>query len=282
MYKRQAYIIGIIVFFLYVLFPTDAVKDYVIYKIRQVNPGINVTIDRASPVLPPGIKLHAIGIAHGSRALIDIDSVKITPGLLSFFSSRKTARYKGHVNVGTIDVRAETDSNSDGHAEKIEGTLSGIPVQKIPAQKGLTAHKISGSLGGDFIIAGTGPNRSMTGTLTLSNCRIDFDQPLIGQTSLGFRKIDADLILKKGRLVIKKCRARGNQLDADISGSIALNRSGQGNALNLKGSVTPHHGLLAKLENSIPADLLQQTKAGKAAIRFNIRGTAKAPEFSLN
>lgn len=277
-----AYIIGITVFFLYYLFPSEAVKDYVAYKLSQANPGISVTIDHVSPVLPPGIKLHDVGITHGNKALIDLDSVEITPGLLSFFSSTKTARFKGRVNAGTVQGGAEVDSRSDQRTEKIEGTISGVQVQGIPALQRLSAHKISGNLGGDFMIVGPGPNRSITGKLTLSDCRIDFDQPVIGLSSLGFKNIDADLVLNKGTLVIKKCRARGNQLDADISGTIALNRGGHQNALNLNGSITPHHALLAEIENSIPADFLRQKKAGKTGISFMIGGTVEVPNFRLN
>lgn len=277
-----AYIIGITVFFLYYLFPSEAVKDYVAYKMSRANPAISVTIDHVSPVLPPGIKLHDVGIAHGNKALIDLDSVKITPGLLSFFSSTKTARFRGRVNAGTVQGWAEVDSRGDQHTEKTEGTISGVQVQGIPALQRLSAHKISGNLGGDFMIVGTGPNRSITGKLTLSDCRIDFDQPVIGLSSLGFSNIDADLVLHKGTLVIKKCSARGNQLDADISGTIALNRGGHQNALNLNGSITPHHALLAKIENSIPADFLRQKKAGKTAISFMIGGTVEVPNFRLN
>jgi len=280
--QYTAYIIGITVFFLYWLFPSDAIRDFVVYKMTQVNPGISVTIDRVSPVLPPGIKLHSVGIAHGNRALVDLDSVKITPGLLSFFSNKKTARFKGRLNDGTVNGWAEIDSRNDQRAEKIEGTLSGIQVQTIPALKHLTAYKISGNLSGEFMIGGTGSNRSMTGKLTLSDCRIDFDQPLIGQSSLGFKNINADLVLNQGALVIKKFSAQGNQLNADILGTISLNRGGSQNALNLNGSVTPHHGFLAKFENSIPASLLRQTKAGQPTISFKIGGTVEAPDFKLN
>ena len=253
-----------------------------VYKITRGNPGVSVTIDRVSPVLPPGIKLHDVGIAHGNRALVDLDSLKITPGLLSFFSNTKTARFKGRVNGGTVNGWAEVDSSKNQPAEKIEGTISGIQVQGVPALKHLSAYKISGNLGGDFTIGSAGPRRSMTGKLTLSDCRIDFDQPIIGQSSLSFKNINAELVLNKGTLVIKKFSARGNQLNADISGTIALNRSGRGNALNLNGSVTPHHGFLAKIGNSIPADLLQQKKAGKTTISFIIGGTVEVPEFRLN
>jgi type II secretion system protein N len=278
----SAYIFGITVFFLYTLFPSDAVRDYVIYEITRGNPDVRVTIDRVSPVLPPGIKLHEVGIAHRNRAIVDLDNVKITPGLLSLFSSTKTARFHGRVHGGTVNGWARVDSRENQQAEKIEGTLSGVQVQGIPALKHLGAYKISGNLGGDFTIDGTGPHRAMTGNLILADCRIDFDQPLIGQSSLKFNSINADLILNKGRLVIKKFSARGKQLNADISGTIALNRGGRGNALNLKGSVTPHHGFLAEIGNNIPAGLLQQKKAGEATVPFIIEGTLEAPEFKLN
>ena len=122
----------------------------------------------------------------------------------------------------------------------------------------------------------------MSGKLTLVDCRIDFDQPIIGQSSLGFKSINADLFLNKGTLAIQKFSARGNQLNAEIFGTIALNGSSRGNALDLNGSVTPHHGFLAKIGNSIPADLFQQTKAGETTISFKIGGTLEAPDFKLN
>ena len=277
-----AYIIGITVLFLYYLFPSDAIKGYVAYRLNQVNPEIDISIDHISPVIPPGIKLHDVGISLGNRALFDLESIKIAPGLLSFFSSKKTARFKGRVNAGSIQGWVEIDDRNDQHTEKIEGRISDVRVQGIPALKQLTPHNISGNLGGDFLITRTGTNGSMTGQLTLSECRIVFDQPVIGQPSLGFKNVAADLVLKRGNLVIKKCSARGNDLDADISGTIALKRNNRQNALNLKGSVTPHHGFLAKIENSIPADLLRQKTAGGKAVSFKIGGTVETPDFKLN
>lgn len=277
-----AYFVGITVFFLYFLFPSEAVKDYVAYRLDRVSPGFDISFEDVSPVIPPGIKLHDVGISRDNRALIDLDSVKITPGLLSLLSDRKTARFKGLVHAGTVEGVVEINKGSDQHTEKIEGTISGVRVQAIPALKNLTPHKISGNLGGNFMITRTGPGGSMNGQLTLSECRIVFDQPVIGQPSLAFKNVAADLVLERGRLVIKKCSARGNDFNADITGTIDLNSTGRRNALSLNGSVTPHHAFLAKIENSIPANLLRQKSAGNQAISFRIGGTVETPEFSLN
>jgi hypothetical protein len=99
---------------------------------------------------------------------------------------------------------------------------------------------------------------------------------------LEFRDIDADLMLKNDTLTIKQTNARGNQLDADLTGTIALTGQTGKNALNLTVSVTPHHLLLAKIEKTLPMDVLRKKKAGKAAISFKIDGTLDEPGFSLN
>ena len=277
-----AYFVGITVFFLYYLFPSEAVKDYVAHRLDLASPDVDISIKDISPVIPPGIKLHDVGISRDNLALIDLESVKITPGLLSLFSDRKTARFSGRVHEGTVQGKVEIDNRNDQQIEKIEGTISGIQVQEIPALRYLTPHEISGNLGGDFSIARTGPGESMNSQLTLSECRIIFDQPVIGQSSLTFKTVAADLFMESDQLVIEKCSARGSDLDADITGTIAMDSSGRRNALNLNGAVTPHHAFLAKIENSIPAEFLRQIKAGGQAISFKIEGPMENPEFSLN
>ncbi len=274
-----AYIIGITGLFLYYLFPSDAVKTYLTYRLSLGNPDITVTIDRVSPVIPPGINLHDVGIAHQNEALVDLDSLKIMPAILSLFSDKATVNFKGQVYAGTFSGRAELDVDAVGPKVNCDGKIAGIQVQGIPALKRLPADKISGVLNGNFTYANAGPNRSMAGKLTLSQCRIDLNKAVFNLKSLEFRDIDADLMLKNDTLNIKHTSARGNQLDADLSGTIGLTGK---TALNLSVSLTPHHLLLAKIEKVLPMDLLRDKKAGKSAIEFKIDGTLDEPDFSLN
>jgi len=273
------YIIGITGFFLYYLFPSDTLKTYLAYRLSQGNPDITVTIDRVSPVIPPGINLHDVGIVHQNEALIDLDSLKIMPAVLSLFSDKSTVNFKGRVNAGTFSGRAELDDTSGGQEVKCDGRISGIQVQGIPALQRLPTDKISGVLNGNFTYANAGPNRSLEGKLTLSQCKIELTEAVFNLNSLEFKDIDADLMLKNDTLTIKHTRAKGNQLDADLTGTIGLTGK---SALNLTVSVTPHHLLLAKIEKTLPMDFLRKKKAGKAAISFKIDGTLDEPGFSLN
>jgi type II secretion system protein N len=273
------YIIAITGFFLYYLFPSDTLKTYLAYRLSQGNPDITVTIDRVSPVIPPGINLHDVGIVHQNEALIDLDSLKIMPGILSLFSDKSTVNFKGRVNAGTFSGQAEIGDNSGGQEIKCDGKISGIQVQGIPALQRLPAEKISGVANGNFTYASAGPNRSLEGKLTLSQCRIELNNAVFNLKSLEFRDIDTDLMLKNDTLTIKRTSAKGNQMDADLTGTIGLTGK---SALNLTVSVTPHHLLLAKIEKTLPLDFLRKKKAGKAAISFKIDGTLDEPGFSLN
>lgn len=277
-----AYIIAITGFFLYYLFPSDTLKRYLEYRLSEGNPDIAVSIDRVSPAFPPGIKLHQVGIAHLNESLIDLENLKLMPAILSLFSDKTTVNFKGRVNTGTVSGRAQLNGNSGAQTVKIGGRISGVQVQGIPALQRIPADKISGVLNGDFAYANAGPNRSLSGELNLAQCRIELKNPLFSLKSLEFKGIDADLELRNEILDIKSSSARGNQLDADITGTIALkDRTGK-NALDLSISVTPHHLLLAKIEKTIPLDLLRQQKAGKDAISFKVNGTWDKPDFSLN
>jgi len=276
------YIIAITGFFLYYLFPSDTLKTYLAYRLSQGNPDITVTIDRVSPVIPPGINLHDVGIIHRNKAIIDLDSLKIMPGILSLFSAKSTVNFKGRVNAGTFSGRAEIDDNSGRLDVKGDGRISGIQVQGIPALQRLPADKIAGVLNGNFTYATAGPNRSLEGKLTLSQFRIELNKAVFNLKSLEFRDIDAELMLKNDILTIKNTTAKGNQLDADLTGTIGLTGKPGENALDLTVSVTPHHLLLAKIEKTLPMDFLRGKKAGNAAISFNIDGTLDEPGFSLN
>ncbi len=276
------YIIAITGIFLYFLFPSDTLKTYLAYRLSQGNPDVTVTIDRISPVIPPGISLYNVAIAHQNKTLVDLERLKLMPGILSLFSDKTTVNFKGYLNDGTISGRAELDGPSAAQEVTCDGRISGLQVEGIPALQRLPADKIAGVLNGNFTLANVGSNRSMTGNLTLSKSKIELKKAVFNVKSLEFRDIDADLIVKNDTLTINQTKARGNQLDADLTGTIALAGQSGKQSMNLSVSVTPHHLLLAKIEKNIPMDFLRNKKAGEAAISFKIDGTLDKPNFSLN
>ncbi len=276
------YIICVTGIFLYYLFPSNALKAYLAFRLAQGNPDVTVTIDRVSPAIPPGISLYNVGILYQNQAMVDLEKLKLMPGILSLFSDKTTVNFNGRVNAGTISGQAEIDANSGAQAITGNGRISGIQVQGIPALQRLPADKISGVLNGDFTFANAGPERSLTGKLMLSQSRIELKKAVFNLKSMEFRDIDADLMLKNNTLTIKQTKARGNQLDADLTGTIALTGQPAQSEMDLTVSVKPHHLLLATIEKTLPMDFLRNKKAGEGAISFKIGGTLDNPGFSLN
>ena len=278
-----AYIFGITIFFMWYLFPSDTLKAYLADRLTQGKSDVTVTIDRVSPIFPPGIKLKDVVIARQAMTLFDLASLKVMPEVRSLFSDRTTLDFKGRIYEGSLSGRVEFGDGRQGPGIKIDGNIAGIQLQKISALKQLSDHEISGGLDGNFTYADTSPNRSLSGNLILTNCRIMLATPVLNQKSFDFKNIEADLTLQNNTLVIKQFNAKGNQLDLNLAGNIALNAADPAkNLLNLTGTVTPHHVFLAKIENDIPVDILRNKKAGKTAISFKVDGTMDEPGFSLN
>ena len=277
------YVIGITIFFLWYLFPSDSLKAYLSQRLAQGNPAVKITIDRISPVLPPGIKLYNVGIAHQNRPLIDLANVKVMPGLGSLFSQTTTVNFKGRVCEGTLNGQAQFGDRQQGAGIKIEGWISGVQVQQISALKQFSENRISWALGGNFVYDGSASTPSLAANLSLANCRVELATPVFNQKSFDFKTIATDLAMQNNSLQIEQLSARGSQLDLDLNGSIALNQSDPDqNALNLTGKLTPHHVFLAKIEKEIPVDFLRKKQAGKNAFAFKVDGTLDEPGFSLN
>ena len=277
------YIVGISIFFLWYLFPSDTLKDYLAYRLGQVNSDIAVAVDRISPVLPPGINLHEVHIAHQDMALIEVENLKIMPALGSIFSDTTTIDFKGRVYEGIFSGRAEISAASRGRAIKIDGIFSGVQVQQISALQQMTDHEISGGLGGNIVYDDGNASGKLSGNLNMADCRLELATAIFSQKMIEFKKVDTDLVLQNRTLIINGFEATGNQLDLNFAGRVKLNTGDPAkNALNLTGTVTPHHVFMAKIEKDIPVNLLREKKSGRSAISFKIDGTLDDPGFSLN
>ncbi|MDJ0815821.1 MAG: type II secretion system protein GspN [Desulfobacterales bacterium] len=278
-----AYIIGITLFFLWYLFPSEMLKNYLANRLSRGNPDVVVRIDRISPVLPPGINLHDVDISHQEMALIEFQSLKVMPGLSSLLGDVTKINFKGHLYDGKLSGRAEIDSAADGSGLKVDGRVDGIEVQQISILQELSEHDISGGLRGNFEFSTGKTSPLLSGNLSVDNCRLELLAAVFNQSTFEFKNVDAKLALQNQTLVVNGFNATGNQLDIKVAGRISFKSSDPSkNRLNLTGTVTPHHKFLANMEKEFPVDFLRNKKSGKTAIPFKIAGSLDDPEFSLN
>ena len=75
---------------------------------------------------------------------------------------------------------------------------------------------------------------SAESNLRLIDCGIDFKTPFYGIESIDFNEIDASFVLKDSRLKIARITGSGNDMDADISGSVMVRKNMDKSVLLIK------------------------------------------------
>jgi type II secretion system protein N len=174
----------------------------------------------------------------------------------------------------------EIINKSPGREVMIDADLTGIQVNQIEALSALTTHKISGNLEGRLTFESNAPDQTLTGDLTLMDGQIEFSPPVLNQNVITFNTIEAELELNGRSLTIDRCQLEGNQLEADVAGSIKFSDLSTRKILNLSGTVKPHAALLAKLGQNIP-QLIKGSELENQGIPFRIKGPMDSPQYSF-
>jgi len=276
------YVPAVTLAFLYVLFPAAALKSALTERLNRVDPHIRFTVAELKPALPVGIKLDRVDILVRNVNLIDVDTVKIAPNLLSLFGSRCRIKFYSRACAGRLDGRAQFSHYGNGEEQTAAIRIRDIQLHRIAALRLIEPRKVSGLLGGEISYRDDGARRSLTSHLTVTAGRVELPDAPFGQQFLEFNKLDIDLTLKESTLKVNYCRLRGRQLEAQVSGTIELNMQLGDSWLDLAGSVTPRHVLLAKIKANLPAGLMEIMQAGRRQIGFKIGGTLDDPVLSLN
>jgi type II secretion system protein N len=274
------YIICAALFFFYTLFPSDTVKEYLADQIRQVHPDLTVEIGRVKPGFPPGLKLYDVRVYHLGQTLADLENLKISPDVLSLFLATTHLSFKGNGYGGTLKGRVDINKNAANTEMMIGADLSGIQVRQIEALSAITTHKISGNLGGTLTFKTKVPHQGLSGNLILTDGQIEFSPAILNQNLLSFNTIEAELMLNNRSLTINRCQLEGNQLDADVSGSIKFSGRSARKILDLSGTVRPHAALLAKLGKNI-TQLLAGSNLANQGLPFKITGSMDSPKYSF-
>ena len=274
------YIICAALFFLYVLFPSDTVKAYLVDRIRQTHPNLTVKMGRVRPVFPPGLKLYEVSVYHLGRRIAELEDLKITPDILSLFSATTHLTFNGEGYGGILKGGIDLTKNASQTDVVVGADLAGVQVSRIEALRSLTTHKISGNLNGRLTFKANVPGEALTGNLTLTKGQIEFSAPIMKQNAINFDTIEAELIFDGRSLTIKRCRLDGNLLDADVSGSIKFAGLSARKILDLSGTLKPHETLLVKLGRNV-SELIGSRNLENQGIAFKINGPLDSPRYSF-
>lgn len=270
-----AYLLAVLLVCLVLGFPSEALRAHVANRLSAGLPGLTVSIQEIRPALPPGAELRGVSVSRMGTPLLVLDRLKINPELLSLVREVTRYRFEGATAEGEISGTAQVDAGKEPHGVRMQAQWAGVLLQKLPLLQEIHGSRVSGRMEGSLAVNDQG---NLTGKLRAVDSQVELARPLFEQKTFSFKSFDADLTLQNQTLLLRNGRLRGNELDADLSGTIALGASEGAGTLNLSGRVTPHHAFMAKVEGSLPANLLRR----RSAISFKINGPLKAPGVSFN
>jgi type II secretion system protein N len=277
------FFIAVTAFFMYHLFPSNFVKNYLTHKLNKIYPDINITIDYIKPAFSPGLRLHNVAFYHQNNSLFVADQIKIAPGLLSLLSQKSTYFLKIRTGGGTIKGKGQVLKNEPAHPVMIEAKISGIQAKDIPAIEQLTGRKISGMLDGNFVYSkDKQAGENLNAKFIISDCEIKLSTPVFMFESATFSKIEVDLAMKNRKLQVKQCIIKGSQVDGFISGTITLKKPSAKSVLNLAGTIKPHQAFLEKLGKDLPVNLLPKKIFDENGFPIRLYGRLDKPGFSFN
>lgn len=282
------YIIAVSVLFIYWLFPSDTIKNYIVLKAGEANPDLTITMDRIKPNFPPGLKFYDVSLSNKENPVIDAEWIKVVPKFLTIFRPQKTLAFNSSICEGSLEGEATLTESETEPQWTVDADLAGILMKDIHTIQDPSAYQISGILDGKVTYTREKADEAVINAkLTGSDVSFEILGSVFSKLGLlasvfnagnyTFKTIDAELEIKNNKKYeIKECVLKGNQLGGNISGTVELRIPRGKSTLNLKGTIRPHPSFLAKLGS---ASMLFKGKRNENGRPFKIWGTFDRPRF---
>lgn len=222
--------IAMLVAFLFLRFPGEAVKDWVKAIGSARYPQMLLSIDTVEPTILPGLALENITAAFEGRpeANLHADRLWVRPGWLSLFRGRFafvfTAEGYGGTFKGHVDF---TDKFVLQKPFNIEGHFRDIRVDKCAWLQNTLARQITGTLKGSVSFSFSGSSetqKNRTGNIecTLTNGTYTLLERFFGFNRIDFSKVDAKISVRNEAIKITGLTVKGEKFDCSMKGNILL------------------------------------------------------------
>jgi len=275
---------AVLAFFLYLLFPSDEIRKYIEYRVKNAGTAYTLHIGDVRPVLRPGLMFADTEVREGDTVVAEADEVRFMPRILSLFGSSRTADFQSLMYGGTVDGTVgvkKKPSGGEGEEFSADAVISGIRIRQIKALQNLPMGQISGILAGTVSYAGDNSGGKGEADLSVRDLTVELGTPVLSIGKLTFADVHAQLELESPQVLqIRECTVKGNQVGGNAAGTVGLRRPLEKSVLNLTGNIRPHASLIAQLGEGMTGILFKSNR-GKSEIPFVIRGTLEKPEFSV-
>jgi type II secretion system protein N len=271
-----------ILFFLYFLFPEDAVKAFVNNRLTGIDSSLSITADAIRPTLPLAASFIGVDIAHNGDKLIHVDQARLSPTLSTLLKEQKRFECKAKIANGTLDGRVFMKGSGPARRLRAEADLSSIQLEAIEALKSISRFALSGPLNGRLTHDGArAPMGQANGLLTVPGLTITLTPAVFGIAELIMDQTEADFSLSGQTLRIKAFTFNGPLMEGKISGRIEIEDPFDRSRLRLNGNVKPQPELFAQLQDTLPQGIVNPRTLSTRGLNFRVFGTIDNPDVTM-
>ena len=273
--------------FLYFLFPSDAVRDYLQIKAWNFNPPLMVSIDWIKPWPVCSLKFGRTEIsfrAKPNRKLFRADNLLLRPGAGSFIKGDHKWCFRCVAYGGRIKGCANFKNKDMASPLEAEIEFDRIQIGTYEHLKDLIGRYVDGILTGTISYSGQRQrllNGAGEANLKFVNGRIELLSPVLTLESIEYNEIAIDMALKRRTINLNRLQLEGPLLKGTLSGRIRLKQVLAKSSLDLKGSIEPFAAFFKKAEGTQSTLMYFRKMLRKGALPFRIRGTLAQPKISF-
>ena len=270
--------------FLYLRFPSDAIKDYLRNTVNKQNIPIVLSIEQVTPWPTLGLKVDDAEISlkdTSAPKLFKAESLIVRPEIWSFVKGSGRYCFQCKAYGGDIKGCVQFRQSAMTPPFYAEMKLKDVQIGGNKYLEELAGRRIQGNLSGTVFYSGQ-TNDPMSGdggaNLRLLDGAIEVLLPLLGLDSISFNEIVIDMVLKKRMITIARCDLRGNQLKGKISGDISLSKQIERSSLDLRGELEPFATFFTSAEGGSSTMNILKNRLKRGALSFVVRGTLREPK----
>jgi len=271
-----------VLFFLYVLFPGEALEAYVGDRLAGIDASLSLSADSIRPSLPLAVSFSDVDLMRQDDTILHIDQARLSPALSTLLKEQK--RFEGRASLagGTVDGRLFMEGSGTDRRLRAEADLSAIRLERITALESFTGFTLAGPLNGRLTHDGArAPLGQANGLLTAPGLTITLKDPVFGINQLTMDQTEADFSINGNTLRLKALTFAGPLMEGKISGRIEIENPFGLSQLRLSGNVKPRPELFARLQDTIPQGILNPRTLGTRGVNFRIFGTIDNPDVSM-
>lgn len=280
------YVVLVTMILLYILFPAEAVEEFIDNGISRMNPQLSFKAGQIGPWLPAGLRLVEAKVFSADDSQVPLfkaENFYAGPQVAELFKGGSRFQldgkaYKGEMH-GWLDLPGK---NIKSLAGEINFKNFDLASHELLAQK--TAYKVIGRAAGNITFSGNPDNiDDINGkvVLRLSDGQLQFQEPIFGIASVDMKSVDFELELNNRKVNVIKAELAGSEIKGSLTGSIQLQKDFMQSSLNLKGTLEP----LAEFYKNNPniREILKNMKkrVKRGQYFFAVTGTLNDPRFKL-